>query len=172
VNPFRRLAWVFHRPPDFVIGDVAAPYMRRWYVWPVGRKSRWGGIYLHQICRSEDERAMHDHVGWNLSIVLRGGYFEHVPGGRIWRGPGSVVLRSPTAPHRIEVRQSTFQVTYEDPATGYPRKGIHPERPSWSLWIRGPTVREWGFHCPRGWVPWQQFTAPGTDGRLIGRGCE
>jgi len=163
MNLLARLAWIFHRPPDFVIGEETAPYMRRWYVWPVGRKSRWGGIYLHQICRSDDERAMHDHVGWNFSIVLSGGYFEHVLGERIWRGLGSVVLRSPTAPHRIELEWQPWSVNG-------PMIGSH--RTAWSLWIRGPNVREWGFHCPRGWVPWPQFTAPGTDGRLIGRGCE
>ena len=31
-------------------------------------------------------------------------------------------------------------------------------------------VREWGFHCPRGWVPWQQFVASDNPG-AIGTGC-
>jgi hypothetical protein len=31
-------------------------------------------------------------------------------------------------------------------------------------------VREWGFHCPRRWVHWRQFTA-GPNGETVGKGC-
>ena len=42
----------------------------------------------------------------------------------------------------------------------------------WTLFLFGPTVREWGFHCPqRGWVHWRDFTAPGKPGE-IGPGCD
>ncbi len=30
--------------------------------------------------------------------------------------------------------------------------------------------RNRGFHCPNGWVPWQEFTA-GENGELVGKGC-
>ena len=29
---------------------------------------------------------------------------------------------------------------------------------------------EWGFHCPKGWVHWRDFTA-GKDGEIVGKGC-
>jgi len=32
-------------------------------------------------------------------------------------------------------------------------------------------VREWGFHCPRGWMHWKQYT-DAQDSGAIGRGCE
>ena len=36
--------------------------------------------------------------------------------------------------------------------------------------ITGPRVREWGFWCPQGFVPWKIFTKPNSPGE-IGRGC-
>ena len=47
-----------------------------------------------------------------------------------------------------------------------------PAAPCWSLFLFGPRIREWGFHCPeRGWVHWEEFTKPGRPGE-IGRGCD
>ncbi len=152
----RSIRRFFHRPPDFVIGGADSPYMRRWWVIP---RNRFFNIYLHNIVRDDDDRALHDHPWWNLSIVLRGGYWEYVPisplepaGATIgsWRGVGSFVLRRPTAAHRLALMTGAS---------------------CWSLFITGPNVRTWGFHCPKGWVPWQQFCAPG-DSSQIGRGCE
>lgn len=48
---------------------------------------------------------------------------------------------------------------------------IEPGRPAWSLFLTGPKVREWGFHCPQGWRPWRAFTA-GAHGAEIGAGCD
>jgi hypothetical protein len=31
-------------------------------------------------------------------------------------------------------------------------------------------VRDWGFHCPQGWVPWRKFVAADNPG-AVGRGC-
>ncbi len=42
----------------------------------------------------------------------------------------------------------------------------------WTLFLFGPTVRDWGFHCPeRGWVHWKDFTAANKPGE-IGPGCD
>lgn len=119
--------------------------MRRWWVIPRNRRFN---IYLHNIMRSDDDRALHDHPWWNVSILLRGGYREITPTDTKTRGVGSIVLRRATSAHRLEV-----------------------DRPCWSLFITGPNVRTWGFLCPNGWVPWQQFCAPG-DSSQVGRGCE
>jgi hypothetical protein len=81
------------REPDFVIGadSPGGPYMRRWWIIP---RNRFLNIYLHQILRDDDDRALHDHPWWNVSIILRGGYFECTPGPdhdrpcRRWRGAG------------------------------------------------------------------------------------
>jgi hypothetical protein len=38
-----------------------------------------GGIKLHHILRSDEDRDCHDHPWSFLSIILAGGYFEHRP---------------------------------------------------------------------------------------------
>lgn len=145
----RTLMHPLYRAPDFKIGDTAAPYMLRWHIIP---RNRLFNIYLHKFLRSDDPRALHDHPWHSLGVVLRGGYTEHLAGGkRRWRGAGSVTLRRATTAHRVEL-------AYRTP-------------PVWTLFITGPRIREWGFHCPNGWRRWQDFSAPHHRGQ-IGRGCE
>jgi hypothetical protein len=43
--------------------------------------------------------------------------------------------------------------------------------PAWTLFITGRLKRDWGFHCPKGWVPWWQFTDTTTGGNQVGAGC-
>lgn len=141
------------RAPDFVIGGSDNPYLRRWWVIP---RNRWFNIYLHEFLRSDDDRALHDHPWINLSIILKGCYREHKPGGVVkvrkpWRplAPWRIVFRLPTAAHRVELIDGL---------------------PVWTLFITGPRVREWGFWCPKGFVHWRDFTA-GKNGEVVGKGC-
>lgn len=140
------------QPPGFVIGEPDRPYLLRWFVIP---RNHFFNIYLHRIIRSDDDRALHDHPWVNCSILLSGHYFEHriLAGGvetSTRREGGAVVFRLPGAAHRLEVTPGT---------------------PAVSLFITGPRVRQWGFHCPQaGWVHWREFTAPGAKGQ-VGRGC-
>lgn len=131
--------------PDLVIGDTERPYLLRWHIFP---RNRFCNVYLHCILRDDDDRALHDHPWRNCSILLRGSYREITPAGRFVRSAGSVVFRRAEAAHRLEV----------------------VEGPVWSLFITGPKVREWGFHCPRGWKVWHQFVDP-TDRGRVGPGC-
>ena len=43
--------------------------------------------------------------------------------------------------------------------------------PCWTLFINGAKLRNWGFHCPKGWRPWQQFVDDRDHGS-VGRGCD
>ena len=143
-----------HRPPDFVIGDWDAPYMRRWFLY---RNKNVGCVYLHQVLHDDDDRALHDHPWRNASLVLSGGYVEVMPGKggavvRKWRGPGSLVIRRAATRHRLELPRAEF-----------PLADWAPE-PCWSLFVTGPRNREWGFHAPRGWIHYQDFCEYG-DGR-------
>jgi hypothetical protein len=62
-----------------------------------------------------------------------------------------VVLRRATAAHRLEV------------IDGVP--------PAETIFITGPRIREWGFHCAhRGWVLWKDFVDKTAIGS-VGRGC-
>lgn len=159
----KRLCW---REPDFIVGDADRPYLRRWYFLP---RNRLFNVYLHQFCRDDEDRAMHDHMYVSLSIVLRGGYFDLSPGPdgttqRRWYGPGSLVFRWASTPHRIELRR--WWIIWR--GVRYPSDD---EVPAWTLFITGPQIREWGFHCPNGWRHWKEFTG-GKNGELIGKGCD
>lgn len=139
------------RDPDFLIGGKEDPYMRRWWVIP---RNKVFNIYLHHFLRSDDDRALHDHPWVNLSILLYGSYVEHTiaAGGvesAVRYEEGAMKARLASAAHRVELT----------------------EGPCWSLFITGPVVREWGFHCPRGWRPWKQFVDERDTGS-VGRGCD
>jgi hypothetical protein len=84
---------------------------------------------LHKICLSDPDD-LHDHPWWYATLILGGGYWEITPTGRYWRGPGHFRISSPQSLHRIEVQ----------------------ENPSWSLFWRGPKLRDWGFVRQGKWI--------------------
>lgn len=154
----RRIA--SRRPPDFIVGGKADPYLLRWYIIP---RNPLCNIYLHKFLRSDDDRALHDHPWASVSVMLHGEYWEHTEKtdfNEHYRldqtirsatayGVGDVVVRfSGKYAHRIEVN-----------------------KPCWTLFITGPRYRNWGFHCPQGWVSWEKFTDPADKGG-IGKGCD
>ena len=59
------------RKPDFVIGEPVAPYLRRWWIIPRNEQMN---VYLHEILRDDDDRALHDHPWANTSYVIEGRY--------------------------------------------------------------------------------------------------
>lgn len=135
------------RLPDFVIGSPDDPYMLRWWIIP---RNRFFNIYLHQILKDDDDRALHDHPWWSVSFLLKGRLGE-VFGERMLRYPRRYLplFRSGKFKHRLFLP--------------------HNETCAWTLFITGPRYREWGFHCPKGWVHWQEFV--GENKGEIGRGC-
>lgn len=149
-------AGIMARAPDFVIGPADNPYLRRWWIIP---RNEGCNVYLHEILRSDDDRAGHDHPWANTSFVLEGEYEEvlySVPSpwvelGREVRRAGACVSREAIHTHRLIVPEGGRAV---------------------SLFMTGPKVREWGFWCADGqrWVHRQDFTG-GEHGELVGRGC-
>ncbi len=145
----------FARDPDFIIGGAERPYLLRWWVIP---RNRFFNVYLHLFCRSDDDRALHDHPWlFNCSVLLDGEYVEHTSSGVHYRETGAVKFRWGGAPHRIQLLPRLY--------------GRRDEFPVWTLFITGPKVREWGFYCTRGWRHWREFTSP-HDGGQVGRGCD
>lgn len=138
---------VANQEPDVVIGTYENPYLRRWWL---KRDRSVGSIYLHQILRSDDERALHDHPWDCASVILRGRLGEVLQDGRRILEPGSITYRRAEDAHRLEII----------------------DQPVWSLFLTGPKLREWGFLCPQGWRHWREFTDPSTNGSTVGRGCE
>lgn len=153
------------REPDFLIGPSEDdPYMRRWWIIP---RNRWFNIYMHHMLHDDDDRAPHDHPWWSLSLCLRGVIKEHqmfyrevpIPESELdvrvfqhftvnWIKKGQWKFRDKNYVHRLEL----------------------PFGDAWTLFITGPNVRTWGFHCPKGFVPWRKFVAADNPGQP-GRGC-
>lgn len=131
------------RPPDFVIGDPADPYLRRWWLVPRNAECN---VYLHNIRKSDDDRAFHDHPWDNMSLVLKGVFLEITPSGTDIRIEGDVVFRKATDRHRLAI----------------PRLADA----AWTLFITGPKVREWGFWEGGRFVPWREYCDPTNPGRV------
>lgn len=139
---------IYARKPNLVIGGDENPYLRRWFVIP---RNPVFNIYLHEIVRSDEDRALHCHPWFNLSILLEGQYVEHTirAGGinrRITRRAGQWKFRTPWGAHRLEIEPGTICRT---------------------LFLTGPRQREWGFHCPAGWVHWLQLDHTGPKSMSI-----
>lgn len=135
------------REPDFIVGDdKEKPYLLRWHLIP--RNSTFN-IYYHRFLRDDDDRALHDHPWPSVSIMTHGVLREVTPSGSRIICTGDMVFREPNFTHRIELIDG-------DPAE--------------TLFITGPKVREWGFHCPNGWVHWSDFVDRRDTG-AVGQGC-
>lgn len=156
---------VHHR--DVLIYQRESKYVERWYVHPksqrktdpnntayVHSRGNLFGIYIHRFLASDEDEAKHDHPRHNISIVIDRGFWEHIKGRRVWRAPGTIVFRRATTPHRIELEFSS----------GVPRHSHE----AISLFITGPRIREWGYHCAGGWVPWQTFHHGRDSGTTTG----
>lgn len=133
------------RKPDFIVGRDD-PYLLRWWIIP---RNPIFNIYLHNFKRSDDGRALHDHMYCNMSILLEGCYTEHTKKGKNVLCAGDWKIRwSGKEAHRIEL-------THGD---------------CWTIFITGPRYRQWYFHCPQGLVHHSDFSS-GNPGE-IGKGCE
>lgn len=152
------------RKPDFIVGGADNPYLRRWWLIP---RNRIFNVYLHHFMRSDDDRALHDHPWWNVSILLVGSYVEMVPADprhpagallNLRRRAGDIVVRRAAAAHRIMLDTDWAGRPY----------------PVWTLFLTGPRIREWGFWCPKGWKHWKDFTAYRSKGSSseVGPGCD
>jgi len=129
------------REPDVKIGDN---YLWRWWLIP---RNRFFNIYLHRFGRSDDDRALHDHPWFSVSLLLKGEMIEHNHNGIRYIPWLLPIFRTAKFAHRLELVKG----------------------PVWTVFITGPRIRSWGFYCPQGWRPWREFTTP--DGNGTGKGC-
>lgn len=135
----------------FFIGGHVNPYLIRWFLIP---RNKWLNLYLHKFCRDDDDRALHDHPWWFVSVMIRGSYKEHTENGCVIRHSPSIAFRRATHRHKVEL--------FTD-SNGN-------KIPCWTIVITGPRSRVWGFWCPKGFVPWTQFVGSQDNGN-IGKGC-
>lgn len=107
-----------------------------------------GNVYIHRFRSGDTERVLHDHPWPSISIILSGRYLEHLPRvPPVIRSAGDVIVRAAGVPHRIDL--------IDDPDVS----------PTYTLFATGGKVRDWGFHCPNGWRPWQVYQGQG-------KGCD
>ncbi|MFZ3481666.1 hypothetical protein [Sphingomonas sp. 3-13AW] len=122
--------------PSQILDNGTDVYMKRWYI---ERSTDDGNVYLHHTLRSDYDPQHHDHPWDNLSIWLKGTGYEEVVTSTgktevLERLPGTVVFRTAEQRHRILV-----------------------EEPTWTLFLTGPKIREWGFLDDGRWIHNQEF---------------
>lgn len=96
------------------------------------------GVMLHKIVAKDPDKEMHDHPFDFVSFVLWGGYEEwmrdrHRLYAKIVRWFN---FKHAETPHKIACLMRV---------------------PTWTLVLRGPRRRTWGFTTDRGWVPWHVY---------------
>ena len=103
-------------------------YLVRYYLFLKDRKNFPFNITLHKILMS-DEPTLHNHP-WNWgALIVKGGYWEHTPNGKYWKGSGNIRFRKSTDLHYLELAKD------ED----------GKEIPFWSLFFMGKQKTDWGF---------------------------
>lgn len=117
-------------------GD-GSPYLKRYKL----IKLFGYGIYIHEILQSDDDLYLHDHPFDFTTFILKGGYYEHLPGDIKFCTPWDMIHHKAIDAHRLELFGGT----------------------TWTLFIRGPKYREWGFLTPAGWVPHYEYLDKTTD---------
>lgn len=137
------------RLPDFTIGPPSDLQVERWFAIP---RNPFGNVYIHKFYRSDPD-VPHDHPWDNYSLILRGRYIEEfLDGRRVERREGDSFTRRAEDAHRVIVEPDDIL-------------------PVTTLFWTGPVRRDWGFHCPRGWVSWRDFVEVRSNGNMTGRGC-
>jgi len=133
--------------PDRTTGE---DYLHRYYLFLKDRKWFPFNVTLHKIVRSDDP-IFHDHPWPYITVVLKGGYWEHTPvfnidgmmltEFQVWRGPGSIIKRGAGEYHWLELEEGGSATT---------------------LFFMGPQQREWGFlvQVKKGihrWIKWTDY---------------
>lgn len=163
-NPIK----LFYRKPDLIVGPEDKPYMHRWHVIP---QNRYLNVYLHKFLNDDDDRALHDHPWDSISVCLKGVYKEHYADGTMkYRHGGKIVYRAAEHTHRISLMKEKY-AKYRDATINTNGYFYKNSIPAWTLFITGPKIREWGFHCPKGWRHHTNFVDERDHGK-VGRGCE
>lgn len=144
-------------------GSSADDYLKRWYLcrllpktedrWPrlakaIGFLKKKLGIelYLHKVSADDGDRHLHDHPWPFIAIILVGGYEEIVPKpGTDGAAPRDRVLSRHFAPTvHCKTEHDLHQLRLFRDQNG--EKIVN-----WSIVIRGPKVKDWGFSTEDGW---------------------
>ena len=88
-------------------------------------------VFIHFFHRSDQDRDPHNHP-WNrsLALILKGGYVEERAGRRKTFRPGMINVIRRDDYHRVDL--------------------LDPKHGSWSLFVAGNNVGDWGFRLKTG----------------------
>lgn len=114
-----------------IIGPANNPYIVRHILFRISMF----GIYLHEMRRSDHDRALHDHPWPFMSFILRRGYRELTPYGMLTHKPGRVLFRPATWQHAVVI----------------------DGKPAWTLIFVGRRSRRWGFWPEGKWCWWRKY---------------
>lgn len=102
-------------------------------------KTPWFAICLHWLNKPDPEPFLHDHPVSFLSIIIKGGYWEHRNiSGKDCSG-----------------KRSIFNVVKASMNDRHTITSIIPG--TITLVFMGPKTREWGFHTSDGWISWKTY---------------
>ena len=123
------------------------PYMERYYLLFTERDNYFPfNIFIHHILESDNDE-LHDHPWGYFTLILSGGYFEHLKLKdaetgedrvvKIWRGPGFYQSVSSSWVHRLELDKTRGE--------------------TWTLFIPYRQEKEWGFYTKNGYIDNEEY---------------
>lgn len=127
--------------------EVNEPYIIRYYLFLRDRDETFPfNLFLHNIVRSDNDE-LHDHPWGYFTLILCGGYFEHLKLKdaetnedkvvKIWRGPGFYQTVSSSHIHRIELDNTKSS--------------------TWTLFVPFKKEKDWGFYTKDGFVESEEY---------------
>lgn len=137
INMNRFLKWLDKNGRKKTIMDRISnqPYMERYYIFLKDRKRFPFNIFLHKFLKGDPDD-LHDHPWPYATLIIKGGYWEYTPGGKVWRAPGHFRISKATSLHRIE---------------------LEPGVACWSIFMPGIQQRTWGFIYNDKWVQFEKY---------------
>lgn len=110
-------------------------YLDRW-----GVQLDWlGAIYLHRMEAEDPGLDLHDHPWTFWSLILKGGYAER-------RAP----IRDPK--DETSIYRASWSIRRLGLDECHRITALLGNRPCWTLVLRGPRRRLWGFYTDDGWI--------------------
>ncbi len=113
--------------------------------WKIAGDEKKGFWFIHKFSGDDNSYYLHDHPWDFWSFILKGTYFEDTQDGVRIASAGD--FRKNKASHLHKVR-------------------LWQKKPCWSLVHTGPTIRDWGYSTPDGWVSNKDFSRPGKEYKI------
>lgn len=111
----------------------------------------WFAVYVHQICKSDEDTDPHDHPWGFSSVILEGAYQESC-----WY-----------APHFDSMQIQTY---YTGDVIEHKAEDAHKLRllstEVWTLVFTSGRERYWGYQTKNGWIGHKEYRQLKNEGRL------